>query len=67
MKGLELWHHDNMHYANQTNFHVCQSHIENSVDRKWLTNDFINILKHILAVIEENKDLFSPIESEGSS
>ena len=44
--------------ANKTNFNICQSQIEIYFDWKWLTNDFINILKHILAVIEDNKDLF---------
>ena len=37
---------------------VVKSPIENSVDGKWSTDDFINILKHILAVIEDDKDLF---------
>ena len=39
--------------ANKTNFNICQSQIEIYFDWKWLTNDFINILKHILAVIED--------------
>ena len=46
---------------NKTSFSVCQSLIENTDDGKLWTNDFINILKHIfkLAVIDDNKDLFS--------
>ena len=40
-------------------FNVCQSPIVNSYDGKWLTDVFINILMHTLAVIEDNKDLFS--------
>ena len=41
--------------CNNLNINVCpsQSSTENSV------GDFINILKYILAVIEDNKDLFS--------
>ena len=38
---------------------MFQFRIENSIDWKRLINDLINILKHILAVIENNKDLFS--------
>ena len=41
------------------NFNVCQALIENSFDKKWSTYDFINISKHIFAVIEDTNDLFS--------